>query len=385
MFNVIKKEINWNGKILSLETGKVARQASGSVVAKLGGTTILCAVTVASKAVEGADFLPLTVNYIEKSYAAGKIPGGFFKREAKPSDNATLVSRLIDRPIRPLFPANFHNEINVVCTVLSYDPTCNADTLGLIAASAALEISEVPFEGPVAGARVGHINGEFVLNPSNEELKNSRLDLVVAGTESSVLMVESEAKELTEVEMLAAVNFGHEAFRPVIEMIKEFKADAGKEKMKIVAHDYSALKRDMTAFIEGRLTDAYKLQKKQDRSGALELIKADAVAKFVSEENGIDKVKVGSIFKKLEQDIVRGNILKSSVRIDGRALDQIRQITCEIGVLPQVHGSALFTRGETQALVIATLGSSRDEQMVEGLDGTTKEAFMLHYNFPPYS
>ena len=385
MFNIIKKEINWNGKILSLETGKVARQASGSVMAKLGGTTILCAVTVAKKAVEGADFLPLTVNYIEKSYAAGKIPGGFFKREAKPSDNATLVSRLIDRPIRPLFPANFHNEINVVCTVLSYDPTCNADILGLIAASAALEISEVPFEGPVGCSRVGHINGEFVLNPSNEELKNSRLDLVVAGTETSVLMVESEAKELTEVEMLAAVNFGHAGFLPVIEMIKEFKAEAGKEKMQIVAHDYSALKKDMTSFIESRLTDAYKLQKKQDRSGALELIKADSVAKFVNEETGICKVKVGSIFKKLEQEIVRGNIVKSSVRIDGRAPDQIRQITCEIGVLPQVHGSALFTRGETQALVIATLGSSRDEQMIEGLDGMQKEAFMLHYNFPPYS
>lgn len=385
MFNITKKEINWGGKTLSLETGKIARQASGSVLAKMGGTTVLCAVTVASKAADGADFLPLTVNYLEKFYAAGRIPGGFFKREAKPSDNATLVSRLIDRPIRPLFPSNFHNEINVVCTTLSYDPACNPDIVALVAASAALEISEAPFEGPVGGARVGHVNGEFVLNPSNEELKNSRLDLVVAGTDTSVLMVESEAKELSEAEMLAAVKFGHDAFKPIIELIKEFKAEAGKKKIEVVAEDNSALKKDMTAFIETSLTDAYKLQLKQARSSAIEKIKEDTVAKFTNEEAGIDAVKIGSIFKKLEQDIVRGNILKSSVRIDGRAPDQIRPITCEIGILPQVHGSALFTRGETQALVVATLGSAKDEQMVENLDGMSKETFMLHYNFPPYS
>ncbi len=384
MFNVIKKEINWNGKTLSLETGKVARQAS-SVVAKMGATTVLCAVTAASKAAEGADFFPLTVNYLEKFYAAGKIPGGFFKREAKPSDAATLTSRLIDRPIRPLFPENFYNEVNVVCTVLSYDPACSPDIVALIGASAALEVSEVPFEGPAAGARVGLINGEFVLNPSNEELKNSRLDLVVAGTESSVLMVESEAKELSESEMLAAVNFGHQAFKPVIAMIQELKAEAGKPKMVIVSEDTSSLKKEMTAFIENSLTEAYKIQKKQDRSNAIDVIKSDTIAKFTNEEAGIGAVKVGSIFKKLEQDIVRGNIIKSNVRIDGRKMDQIRPITAEIGILPQVHGSALFTRGETQALVVATLGSAKDEQMVEGLDGMSKEVFMLHYNFPPYS
>lgn len=386
MFNIVKKEINWNGKTLSLETGKIARQASGSIVAKMGATTVLCNVTVASKAVEGVDFLPLTVTYQEKSYAAGKIPGGFFKREGKPSDLATLTSRLIDRPLRPLFPANFHNEVNVVCTILSYDPACNPDIVALIGASAALEISEVPFEGPAAGARVGLVDGQFVLNPSNEELKNSSLDLVVAGTESSILMVESEAKELTEAQMLEALNFGHAAFAPVIAMIKELKAEAGKEKMEIKAADDSVLRNEMKAFLQNSLTEAYKLKKKQDRSGALETLKEEAVAKFLNEEAGINKVKLGSIFKSLEAEIVRQNIIKNAVRIDGRKSDEIRPIVAEVGILPQVHGSALFTRGETQALVVATLGSSKDEQMVEGLDaGMSKETFMLHYNFPPYS
>jgi polyribonucleotide nucleotidyltransferase len=384
MFNIVKKEIEWNGKNLSLETGKIARQAS-SVVAKYGNTTILCAVTVASKAKEGADFFPLTVNYLEKSYAAGKIPGGFFKREAKPSDFATLTSRMIDRPIRPLFPSNFYNEVNVVCTVLSYDSGTNPDVIALIAASAALAISEAPFLEAVAAARVGYVDGQFILNPNNDEIKQGRLDLVVAGTESSVLMIESEAKELTESEMLAAIKFGHDAFQPVIKMINELKADAGKKKIEVAKADYAELKSEITNFIGDRLVNAYKKLEKQARAGDLDQLKSEIKAKFLSEEKGICENKINSIFKILSQELVRNDVLKNGVRIDGRKTDQVRQIEIETGFLPQVHGCALFTRGETQALVVATLGSSRDEQMVEGLDLMTKETFMLHYNFPPYS
>lgn len=385
MFNIVKKEIEWNGKILSLETGKIARQAS-SVVAKYGNTTVLCAVTVAPKAMAGADFFPLTVNYIEKSYAAGKIPGGFFKREAKPSDAATLTSRLIDRPIRPLFPSSFYNEVNVVCTILSYDPSCSPDIIALIGASAALAISEAPFLEPVAGARVGFVDGNFVLNPSAEEVKKGRLDLVVAGTKSSVLMIESEAKELTEAEMLNAVKFGHDAFQPVIKMIEELTADAGKKKIEVAKDDSSALKSDITNFIGDRLVNAYKKQEKQARVADLDQLKSEVKEKFLSEEKGVCENKINSIFKVLSQELVRNDVLKNGVRIDGRKTDQVRQISIETGFLPQVHGCALFTRGETQALVVATLGSGKDEQMVEGLDaGMAKETFMLHYNFPPYS
>ncbi len=386
MFNVVKKEINWNGKILSLETGKIARQASGAVVAKYGNTTVLCAVTVAGKAAEGIDFFPLTVNYLEKTYAAGKIPGGFFKREAKPSDLATLTSRLIDRPIRPLFPSNFYNEVNVVCTLLSYDSSCTPDIVALIAASAALAISEAPFSEAVAGVRVGLVGEQFVVNPSNEEVKGSRLDLIVAGTKSSVLMIESEAKELTESEMLAAINFAHENFQPVIDMINELKAEAGKEKITVKAPENSALKKEIANFIGGRLIAAYKKQQKQARATDLDSIKSDIEAKFISEENGICKNKLKAIFKELAQEIVRNDVLENSIRIDGRKTDEIRQIEIETGILPQVHGCALFTRGETQALVVATLGSGKDKQLVETLDaGMTEEHFMLHYNFPPYS
>ena len=387
MFNVVKKEINWNGKTLSIETGKIARQANGSVIVKYGNTTILCAVTIASKAAEGADFFPLTVNYLEKSYAAGKIPGGFFKRETKPSEVATLVSRLIDRPIRPMFPANFYNEINVVCTVLSYDPTCNPDIPALIGASAALSISEAPFEMAVAASRVGLINNEFVLNPSNEELKGSTLDLIVAGTTTSVLMVESEAKELSEEKMLEAVNFGHNAFQEVIAMIEEFKAESGKPKMVIAKQDNVALKNNITTFIGDRLIKAYKKLEKQARSSDLEKILSDVKEKFVNADQGIDDNKIKSIFKILSQEIVRNDILKNGLRIDGRKTDQIRQIEIEVGILPQVHGSALFTRGETQALVVSTLGAGgKDKQLIENLDSVmAEESFMLHYNFPPYS
>ena len=387
MFNVVKKEINWNGKTLSIETGKIARQANGSVIVKYGNTTILCAVTIASKAAEGADFFPLTVNYLEKSYAAGKIPGGFFKRETKPSEVATLVSRLIDRPIRPMFPANFYNEINVVCTVLSYDPTCNPDIPALIGASAALSISEAPFEMAVAASRVGLINNEFVLNPSNEELKGSTLDLIVAGTKTSVLMVESEAKELSEQKMLEAVNFGHNAFQEVIAMIEEFKAESGKPKMVIAKQDNVALKNNITTFIGDRLIKAYKKLEKQARSSDLEKILSDVKEKFVNADQGINDNKIKSIFKILSQEIVRNDILKNGLRIDGRKTDQIRQIEIEVGILPQVHGSALFTRGETQALVVSTLGAGgKDKQLIENLDAVmAEESFMLHYNFPPYS
>ena len=386
MFNVVKKEMELDGKTLSLETGKVARQAGGSVIAKYGDTTVLCAVTVAPKAAEGADFFPLTVNYLEKFYASGKIPGGFFKREAKPSDAATLTARLIDRPIRPMFPAGFYNEVSVVCTVLSYDPECNPDIVALIATSAALSISEAPLLEPVAAARVGLIEDKFVINPDNEQLKESSLDLVVAGTQSSVLMVESEAKELSEEKMLEAVNFAHESFQPVIKLIEELKADAGKEELKVELEDVSAIKSEIKDFVGDRLINAYKVREKQSRAADLDQILADIKEKFVSEEAGIDDNKVTSIFKKLSQEIVRGDVLKNSVRIDGRKTDEVRQIEIETGLLPKVHGCALFTRGETQALVVATLGSSKDEQMIENLDaGVSKESFMLHYNFPPYS
>ncbi len=387
MFNVVKKEINWNGKTLSIETGKIARQANGSVIVKYGNTTILCAVTIASKVAENADFFPLTVNYLEKSYAAGKIPGGFFKRETKPSDVATLVARLIDRPIRPMFPSNFYNEVNVVCTVLSYDPTCNPDIPALIGASSALSISEAPFEMVVAASRVGLINNEFVLNPSNEELKGSTLDLIVAGTKTSVLMVESEAKELSEQKMLDAVNFGHNAFQEVIAMIEEFKTACGKTKMIVAKPDNETLKNNITTFIGDRLIKAYKKLEKQARAGDLEKILSDIKEKFVNADQGIDDNKIKSIFKILSQEIVRNDILKNGLRIDGRKTDQIRQIEIEVGILPQVHGSALFTRGETQALVVSTLGAGgKDKQLIENLDSVmAEESFMLHYNFPPYS
>ncbi len=385
MFNEIKKEIDWKGKTLTLETGKIARQAS-SVVAKMGNTTVLCAVTVSKKAAEGADFFPLTINYLEKFYAAGKIPGGFFKREAKPSDNATLIARLIDRPLRPLFPNNYYNEVNVVCTVLSYDEHVNPDVIALIGSAAALSISEAPFEGPAAAARVGYINGEYVLNPSREELENSDLELLVAGNDTSVLMVESEAKELSEEIMLGAVNFGHEQFQPVIKLINDLKDEAGKEKVEAPKVDNSALKEEISKFATSNITAAYKKQDKQERSNELTAIRDEIVEKFVDEENEIGKNKVTSIIKSLEKEIVRGDIIKSSTRIDGRKSDEVRDIKAEVGILPQVHGSALFTRGETQALVISTIGSSRYEQMIDGLDDNiTKETFMLHYNFPPYS
>ncbi len=386
MFNVVKKEIEWGGKTLSIETGKVARQAGGSVVVSYGETVVLGAVTVSKKPLTGVDFLPMTVNYLEKSYSAGKIPGGFFKREAKPSDNATLTSRMIDRPIRPLFPSSFHHEINVVCQILSYDASATPDVVATIAASAALSLSEAPFEGPIAGARVGYINGEFALNPSAEELKDSSLDLMVSGTSDSVLMVESEAKQLTEEKMLEAVSFGHKSCAPVIDIIKELVSEAGKEKIIVEEVDNSALIAEISEFSKKDIESAYKITAKQERVEALTKVKTEAKEKFVSEEKGVDENKVGSVLKKVEQEVVRGQILSGSTRIDGRKSNEVRQIETETSMLPKTHGSALFTRGETQAIVVATLGSDRDEQMVETLDPEiSKERFLLHYNFPPYS
>ncbi|MFT6219642.1 MAG: polyribonucleotide nucleotidyltransferase [Rickettsiales bacterium] len=385
MFNETKKEIQFGDKVITLETGKIARQAS-SVVATMGKTVVLCAVTVSKKPLAGANFLPLTVHYVEKYYAAGKIPGGFFKREAKPSDNATLTSRLIDRPIRPLFPSNFHNEINLICTVLSYDPENNPDIVALIGASAALSISEAPFQESIAGARVGYVNGEYVLNPSNAVLKDSQLELMLAGTKSSVLMVESEAKELSEEIMLGAVKFGHEKMQGVIDAISEFKAEAGIKEIEVVAEDNSDLVSTISGEFSDRIVAAYKKQAKQERASDLDAIKSEIIAKFIDEEKAIDENKLASIFKNLEKNVVRGDIVKSGTRIDGRKVDQVREIKAEVGVLPQAHGSALFTRGETQALVVTTLGSSRDEQTIDSIDAAhTKETFMLHYNFPPYS
>ena len=386
MFNEIKKEIEWGGHKLSLETGKIARQASGSVIARMGDTAILCAVTVAKKPIEGADFLPLTINYIEKYYASGKIPGGFFKREAKPSELATLTSRLIDRPIRPLFPGNFRNEINVVCQILSYDKKCNPDIVAMIGASAALHISEAPFLEAISGARVGYVDGEYVLNPDAKILENSKLDLVVAGTESSVLMVESEASELSEEIMLGAVRFGHEQFQPIIKLINELKEEAGKDKITPQITEESTIDAEIKDFASSDIESAYKIQDKQERVSALDEVKSKITEKFLNEEGGVTLNKIDSIFKNLSKDVVRGSILKDKVRIDGRSPEDVRQIKAEVGILPQTHGSALFTRGETQALVVTTIGSSRDEQMVDGIDGSvTKETLMLHYNFPPYS
>ncbi|MFT5703268.1 MAG: polyribonucleotide nucleotidyltransferase [Rickettsiales bacterium] len=385
MFNEIKKEIQFGDKIITLETGKIARQAS-SVLATMGKTVVLCAVTVSKKPLAGANFLPLTVHYVEKYYAAGKIPGGFFKREAKPSDNATLTSRLIDRPIRPMFPSNFHNEINLICTVLSYDPKNNPDIVALIGASAALSISEAPLSEAISGARVGYVNGEYILNPSNAELKNSQLELILAGTKSSVLMVESEAKELSEEIMLGAVKFGHEKMQGVIDAVNEFKSEAGVAKIEVTSEDNSALISTISGEFGERITSAYKKQVKQERSSDLDAIKSEIIEKFSNEEKGIDENKLASIFKNLEKNVVRGDIVKSGTRIDGRKVDEVREIKAEVGILPGAHGSALFTRGETQALVVTTLGSSRDEQTIDSIDAAhTKETFMLHYNFPPYS
>jgi len=386
MFNKHTVEIEWGGRPLTLETGQIARQADACVIATYGETTVLCAVVSEKSPKPGLDFFPLTVNYQEKAYAAGKIPGGFLKREARPSENETLVCRLIDRPIRPLFAAGYKNDTQVTLTVLSHDMENNPDVVAMIATSAALTLSGVPFMGPIGGARVGYIDDEYVLNPNIDEMPESTLDLVVAGTGDAVLMVESQADELSEEIMLGAVMFGHENFQPVIDAVVQLAEKAAKEPRAHSTPDNSALEKKVTKLVGKDIEKAYKISDKQDRYEALDAAKAKAKEKFLDEESTQGETQVlGEVFKHVQASIVRGSILKTGKRIDGRDLATVRPIEAEVGVLPRTHGSALFTRGETQALVVATLGTGDDEQFIDALTGTYKESFLLHYNFPPYS
>ena len=384
MFKVIKKEIEVAGKKITLETGKIARQADGAIIATCGETVILATVVGAKKVNPDVDYFPLSVNYQEKYYAAGKIPGGYFKREARPTESETLISRLIDRPIRPLFPDEFKNEVQLLPTVISYDKENEADILSITASSAALAISGMPFMGPVGASRVGFIDGKYVLNPSKAELEKSKLDLVVAGTKDAVLMVESEASGLTEEEMLNAVKFGHEGFVPVIEMIEELAKECRKPEWIVEKKDLSEVKKKLEGTFTEDLKKAFATRDKQDRSNQISEI-TDKAKKLYEEDENYTDLDVNSELKKIEKSIVRTDILKNKNRIDGRGLSDVRPISCEVGVLPRTHGSALFTRGETQAIVTATLGTSDDEQRIESLDGLQRERFMLHYNFPPFS
>ncbi|MFN5826484.1 MAG: polyribonucleotide nucleotidyltransferase [Rhodobacterales bacterium] len=389
MFNVIRKSIQWGDETLTLETGKIARQADGTAIATLGETSVMANVTFAKSAKPGQDFFPLTVHYQEKYYAAGKIPGGFFKREARPSEKETLTSRLIDRPCRPLFVEGFKNEVLVMATVLSHDLHNEPDIVAMIAASAALTISGVPFMGPIGAARVGFSNGEYVLNPSVDDLQNlrnnpeQRLDLVVAGTKDAVMMVESEAYELTEAEMLGAVKFGHAAMQPVIDLIIDLAEDAAKEPFDFHAPDYSALYGRVKAAGEKQMRAAFAIKDKQERSTAIDAAGAAIVAALPDEDKADSNL--GSAIKKLESSILRGDIISGGARIDGRDTKTVRAIVGETGILPRTHGSALFTRGETQALVVTTLGTGEDEQIIDALHGNSRSNFLLHYNFPPYS
>jgi polyribonucleotide nucleotidyltransferase len=385
MFNVYRKEVDWGGRKLVLETGKMARQADGAVLATYGDTVVLCTAVGAKSARAGIDFFPLTVNYQEKTFAAGKIPGGFFKREGRPSEKETLVSRLIDRPIRPLFAKGFRNETQVICTVLSHDLENDPDIVAMIGASAALTISGLPFLGPIGAARVGFINNEYVLNPQIDELSLSRLDLVVAGTPEGVLMVESEASELPEDKMLGAVMFGHKAYQKVIGTIIELAELCAKDPWDVPpAPPEVAIVRDKLAgAVVPALSEAYRIVPKQQRHEAIEKVKAEAAQAVAGNEGEL--AALPHIFKELESEIVRGNILETGQRIDGRDTSTVRQIVSEVGLLNRAHGSALFTRGETQALVVATLGTGQDEQIIDALEGEYREHFMLHYNFPPYS
>ncbi|OYU47905.1 MAG: polyribonucleotide nucleotidyltransferase [Rhizobiales bacterium PAR1] len=387
MFDVQRKSIEWAGRTLTLETGRIARQADGAVLASYGETTVLATVVSAKEPKPGVDFFPLTVNYQEKAFAAGRIPGGFFKREGRPSEKETLVSRLIDRPIRPLFVEGYRNDTQVVVTVLSHDLENDPDIVAMVAASAALTLSGVPFMGPVGGARVGYINGEYVLNPTLDQMKDTVLDLVVAGTSDAVLMVESEAQQLSEEVMLGAVMHGHKGFQPVIDMIIALAEKAAKEPRDYTPTDLSAIEKAVLEVAEVDLRSAYKIIEKQARYKAVDAAKAKVFATLAPEggEAKVDKEQLKAVFKEVQAKIVRWNILDTKSRIDGRGLEDVRQIISEVGMLPRTHGSALFTRGETQALVVATLGTGDDEQFIDELEGTRKERFMLHYNFPPYS
>lgn len=389
MFNVTKKSIEWGEETLTLETGKVARQADGSVIATLGETSVMANVTFAKTQKPGQDFFPLTVHYQEKYYAAGKIPGGFFKREARPSEKETLTARLIDRPLRPLFVDGFKNEVLVMCTVLSHDLVNDPDIVAMIAASAALTLSGAPFRGPIAGCRVGFVDGEYILNPEVEDMDHlrtkpdQRLDLVVAGTKDAVMMVESEAYELSEEEMLGAVTFAHEQMQPVIDLIVEMAEDAAKEPFDFQPADYSDLYASAKSAGEADMRAAFALTDKQERTAAVNAAR-ETIKAALSEEQLAD-ANLGSALKKLEAGILRGDVVKTGKRIDGRALDTVRPIVCETGMLPRTHGSALFTRGETQGLVVTTLGTGDDEQIIDALHGNSRSNFLLHYNFPPYS
>jgi polyribonucleotide nucleotidyltransferase len=389
MFTETKKSMQWGEETLSLETGKVARQADGTVIATLGETSVMANVTFAKHQKPGQDFFPLTVHYNEKYYAAGKIPGGFFKREARPTEKETLTSRLIDRPIRPLFVPGFKNEVLVICTVLSHDLVNDPDMVAMIAASAALTISGAPFMGPIAAARVGFVDGAYVLNPTIDEMHNlrldpeQRLDLVVAGTKDAVMMVESEAYELTEDEMLGAVAFAHEHIQPVIDLIVDLAEDCAKEPFNFQAPNYSDLFVAVSAAGKDAMQTAYAITDKQERTTAVSEAK-ETIKGSLSEEQLADE-NLSSALKKLESQVLRGDVVKNGKRIDGRALDTVREINCQTGLLPRTHGSALFTRGETQGLVVTTLGTGDDEQMIDALNGMYKSNFLLHYNFPPYS
>ncbi|XYK78432.1 MAG: polyribonucleotide nucleotidyltransferase [Labrenzia sp.] len=388
MFDIHRVEVDWGGRPLILETGKVARQADGSVMATYGETKVLATVVSAKQPRAGQDFFPLTVNYQEKAFAAGKIPGGYFKREGRPSEHETLTSRLIDRPIRPLFADGYKNDTQVVITVLSHDMENAPDILAMVAASAALTLSGVPFMGPIGGARVGYINGEYVLNPPVDDMPESALDLVVAGTSDAVLMVESEAKELDEETMLGAVMFGHKGFQTVIDAIIKLAEAGAKEPREFTAADHSELFGKVKAIAADDLAAAYKITAKTERKNAVDAAKAKVVEALITnaaEGEAVEANVLGEQFKKLEAEIVRGGILDTGTRIDGRDLSTVRQISSEVGILPRAHGSSLFTRGETQGLVVATLGTGEDEQFIDLLEGTVKSHFMLHYNFPPYS
>jgi len=384
MFKISKQEVEIEGKKIILETGKIARQADGAVIATCGETVVIATAVGAKVVNPDVDYFPLQVNYQEKYYAAGRIPGGYFKREARPTEAETLISRLIDRPIRPLFPEEFRNEVQVLPTVLSYDGVNEPDVLSIIACSAALAISGMPFQGPVGASRVGYIDDKFVLNPSKEEIEKSKLDLVVAGTKNAVLMVESEASGLSEKVMLDAVKFGHEKFVPVIEAIEKLVKDCGKEQWVVEKKDLSGLEKKISDSFKKDLTKAFAIKDKQERSNLIDEITKKCKEMFEGDETYSD-LDVSMILKKVEKKIVRTDILKKKSRIDGRSLTDVRQIDCQVGVLPRTHGSALFTRGETQALVTLTLGTSEDEQRVESLNGLKRNRFMLHYNFPPFS
>jgi polyribonucleotide nucleotidyltransferase len=389
MFDIKRKSIDWGGRKLTLETGRIARQADGAVLATYGETVVLATVVAESAPRPGLDFFPLTVNYQEKTFAAGKIPGGFFKREGRPSEKETLVSRLIDRPIRPLFVKGFKHETQVVITVLAHDLENDPDIVAMVAASAALTISGVPFMGPIGAARVGFIDGQYVLNPTLDQLgEDNRMDLVVAGTEDAVMMVESEIKELTEEEVLGGVMFAHKAFQPVIQAIIELAEHAAKDPWDFQAENIDHLIEAVTKAVGEDLKAAYKLTGKAERHAALSAAKTKAAELLVRSDanpDGHDSSKFGAAFKECEAVVLRRDVLKTGKRIDGRDVATVRPIVAEVGVLPRAHGSALFTRGETQALVVATLGTGDDEQFIDALEGTYKEAFLLHYNFPPYS